>query len=218
MIAVIQCAASKRSNAGHLVTLSGKPVEFVTSPNIAPDRSDRVYARPDDLREDGMPWRKVLQAYNESPGSNPLHLCHAFELYKNPTYSKLVERMSAENVYILSAGWGLIRSDVLTPHYDITFSSSAAPYKRRRKIDRYEDCRMLSQDTRDDVVFFGGSAYLGLFCSLTDAVRSTKIVFFNSKSSPSASGCEMRRFEDATRRTNWHYDCANAFLDGHLQI
>lgn len=218
MIVVIQCAASKRSDAGHLVTCSGKPVEFVGSPNIAPDRSDRVYARPDDFREDGTPWRKALRTYNENPGNNPLRLCRAFELYRNETYRRLVECFNVENVYILSAGWGLIRSDFLTPHYDITFSLGVDAYKRRRKKDHYEDYRMLPQDTREEVVFFGGTAYVPLFCSLTNAIRGAKIVFFNSKNAPAASGCEMRRFQKATRSTNWHYDCANAFIDGTIRI
>jgi hypothetical protein len=218
MTVIIQCAASKRSDAGHLITCSGKPVEFVGSPNMAPHRSDRVYARPDDFREDGMPWRKVLQTYNENPGDNPLRLCRAFELYKNETYRRLVERFNIESVYILSAGWGLIRSDFLTPHYDITFRSGVDAYKRRCKKDHYEDYRMLPRETRNDVVFFGARAYLSLFCSLTDAIHSRKIVFFNSKSEPPVGGCEMRRFQNATRSTNWQYDCANAFIDGTIRV
>lgn len=219
MIVVIQCAASKRTDAGHLVTCSGKPVEFVGSPNMAPRRSDRVYARPDDFREDGTPWRKVLQTYNENPGDNALRLCRAFELYKAETYRRLVECFNIKSVYILSAGWGLIRSDFLTPHYDITFSSVADAYKRRHKKDHYEDYRMLPQETRDDVVvFFGGRAYLPLFCSLTDAIHGRRIVYFNSKGVPPVSGCEMRRFQKATRSTNWQYDCANAFIDGTIRL
>jgi hypothetical protein len=119
---------------------------------------------------------------------------------------------------ISSTGWGLIRSDFLTPYYNITFSSGVDAYKRRRKKDHYEDYRLLSPDTRDDVVFFGGIAYLPLFCSLTDAIRGKKIAFFNSKSAPPISGCEVRRFEEATRNTNWHYDCAKAFIDGQIRI
>jgi len=107
MIVVIQCAASKRTDAGHLVTTSGKSVEFVGCPKMAPRGSDRVYARPDDFRADGTPWRKVLQTYNESPGDNPLRLCHAFELYKDKTYRRLVECFNIENVFILPGRVGI---------------------------------------------------------------------------------------------------------------
>jgi len=54
-------------------------------------------------------------------------------------------------------------------------------------------------------VFFGGKDYLPLFCSLTDTLRSKKIVFFNSASVPRFSGCTLKRFETTTR-TNWHYE------------
>jgi hypothetical protein len=125
MIVVIQCAASKAPNAGHLVTADGKSVTFVAHPEIAPRNEDHVYARPDDDAGEGKPWREVLLAYNREPNTNPLLLLPAYRLYENPIYGSLVERLGIENVYILSAGWGLIRSDFLTPDYDITFSQSA---------------------------------------------------------------------------------------------
>ena len=115
MIIVIQCAASKRSEAGHLVTSSGEPVDFVAYPQLAPQNSGRVYARPDDRLEDGTSWRQLLQRYNEDPGGNPLHLYPAYQLYQNKTYSLLVDRFGSNTVYILSAGWGLVRADYLLP-------------------------------------------------------------------------------------------------------
>jgi hypothetical protein len=64
----------------------------------------------------------------------------------------------------LSAGWGLIRTDFLTPCYDITFSQSAEGYKRHRKADRYQDFRTLPARSDEDIVFFGGKDYVRLFC------------------------------------------------------
>ena len=209
MIVVIQCAASKRPDAGHLVAASGKLIDFVAHPQIAPANPDRVYARPDDLREDGTTWRQLLLSYNDDPGGNPLRLYPAYQLYENKVYGRIVDRFGLRDVYILSAGWGLIRADFLTPSYDITFSSSADAYKRRRKTDRYDDFRMLPSNTKSDIVFFGGKDYLPLFCSLTDMISSRKIVFFNSANAPRFNGCTLRRFETTTR-TNWHYECANA--------
>ena len=217
MIVVIQCAASKRSDAGHLVTATGELVDFVAHPQIAPRDSDRVYARPDDLCENGTSWRRLLLKYNDDPGGNPLRLYPAYQLYENKVYGRLVDRFGLENVYVLSAGWGLIRADFFTPYYDITFSSSADAYKRRRKTDRYDDFRMLPSDAKNDIVFFGGKDYLPLFCSLTDTIRSRTIAFFNSASIPQFSGCTFRRFQTTTR-TNWHYECANAVLDGLIRI
>jgi hypothetical protein len=136
MKVVIQCAARKRSNAGHLATIDSKPVDFVARPDLAPAEADRIYARPDDISDLGLSWREQLREYNENPRSNPLRLLPAYQLYENKTYGLLVDRFGSESVYILSAGWGLIRSIFLTPYYDITFSQSAARYKQRRKKDR----------------------------------------------------------------------------------
>lgn len=121
MIIVIQCAASKRPGAGHLVTADGKPVDFVADPQAGPHDPDRVYARPDDLSGDAISWRRVLLKYNEAEG-NPLGLYPAYRLYENKTYGRIADRVGLRNLFILSAGWGLIAADFLTP---ITTSPSA---------------------------------------------------------------------------------------------
>jgi hypothetical protein len=213
MIVLIQCAASKRPGAGHLVSASGKPVVFVAHPEIAPANDRHLYARPDDRSENGKPWRQVLEEYNAHPEQNPLGLYRAYQLYKNRIYKRLVDRFGIEKVYILSAGWGLVQADFLTPYYDITFSRVAEPYKRRKKADRYQDFRMLPDQTVEEIVFFGGSDYLVFFVKLTGTIRSKKTVFYNSIYAPQAAGCVLKRY-DTIKRTNWHYDCANAFLDG----
>jgi hypothetical protein len=176
-----------------------------------------VYARPDDLSEDGTSWRQLLLKYNDDPGSNPLRIYPAYQLYQNKAYGRLVDRFGLRNVYVLSAGWGLIRANFLTPSYDITFSPSADAYKRRRKTDRYDDFCMLPGNTKSDIVFFGGKDYLPLFVSLTNAIRCKKIVFFNSVTVPRFNGCTFRRFE-TNARTNWHYECVNAVFDGTIRI
>jgi hypothetical protein len=48
MIIVIQCAASKNPDAGHLMTAGDKPVLFVANPQAAPAKPTHVYARPDE--------------------------------------------------------------------------------------------------------------------------------------------------------------------------
>src|SRR5260370_1382393 len=61
MIVVIQCAASKAHNAGHLLTPAGTPVTFVAHPEIAPAANGHVHARPDDDCGGGKAWRQMLQ-------------------------------------------------------------------------------------------------------------------------------------------------------------
>ncbi len=216
MIVVIQCAARKRPGAGCLSSASGKHVIFVADPKTAPADGNHIYARPDDPCDAGTSWRDLLLKYNEQAAcDNPLGLYPAYRLYGNPVYERLVDRFGLQKAYILSAGWGLIRADFLTPYYDITFSASAERYKRRRKTHRYYDFRMLSDHADEEILFFGGKDYLPLFCSLTAAIKTGRTVFYNSVRAPQATGCVLKRFETSTR-TNWHYECANAFLDGTI--
>ena len=214
MIIVIQCAAGKCSGAGTLKTPDGIPVLFVADPEQAPTDRKIIYARPDDLFADGLTWRDHLLDYNNNDKKkNPLDLRPAYRLYANGTYHMLVEKFGLESVFILSAGWGLISADFLTPDYDITFSSMAEPYKRRRKRDVYYDFSMLPDDS-DDVVFFGGKDYLPLFCQLTTEIRGRKTIYYNSVNCPNLpSGFDSVLYETRTR-TNWHYECARALIRG----
>jgi hypothetical protein len=205
--------SSARQASAH----DGNLVDFVADPRAAPPNTARAYARPDDLAENGKSWRQHLIEYNKNAGNNLLGLYPAFQLYERDVYRRAADRFGLSNVYILSAGWGLIRADFLTPSYDITFSLSADPHKRRRKTDRYDDFRMLPAETEEHVVFLGGKDYLPLFCALTAAICAPKTVFSNSANAPSVSGCNLRRFETSTR-TNWHYECANALIDGAIRI
>ena len=217
MIVVIQCAARKNPEAGYLRTRDGGKVLFVADPEAVPDGEPHAYARPDDVSDTRKSWRIRLHEYNAEPHDNPHGLLPAWRLYQNPIYRLLKEHCGPEGFYILSAGWGLIRFDFLTPAYDITFSSSAEKFKRRRKKDQYSDFRMLPTETSEPIVFFGGKDYAGLFCGLTEVVKGPRYIWFNSKRPPKTSGCVLRRFHTKTR-TNWHYECAKAFIEGNIQV
>ena len=212
-IGVIQCGSKKRSDAGHLVADDGCKVLFVGDPAVAPTSRSLRYARPDDSVSAGDTYRERLEAYNrDSRAANPWGLLPAWQLYMPTAYRTLVDALGADNVFILSAGWGLVAADYLLPNYDITFSSNAKrhdAYKRRRPSDRrYRDFSMLPQDTAKHVFFFGGKDYLPLFCNLTANVRQ-RTAFVKSKDLPRGINCRTVRYETTTR--NWHYECANAF-------
>ena len=119
---------------------------FVAKPDAAPPSESQVYARPDDVSDTGKSWRTVLQEYNAVPGDNPLGLLPAWQLYKNSTYNILADHCGPDRLYILSAGWGLIRADFLTPNYDITFSKArnVEPFKRRGHHETYDDFKLRS--------------------------------------------------------------------------
>jgi hypothetical protein len=208
LIIVIQCAARKRLNAGYLRSEDGRSVFFVAKPELAPPDRTHIYARPDDISEVGRLWREALLEYNEQHINNPLGLFCAYQLYQNPAYVRLAEAFGQENLYILSAGWGLVRATLLIPYYDITFSRRADAYKRREKVDQYRDFCMLGRQTDEEVVFLGGKDYIPLFCAITSGIHSKKTIFFNSVVPPVAPGYTLRRFQSSTK-TNWHYECAD---------
>ena len=95
MIVVIQCAAKKQPDAGCLETRDGKQVFFVADPERAPQRHGYVYARPDDISDEGPSWRNLLLKYNETPGKNRLGLYRAYKLYQNPAYQLLIDAFGA---------------------------------------------------------------------------------------------------------------------------
>ena len=184
----------------------------MANPQKAPQSERYVFARPDDIAQDSVSWRDLLVQYNQSPDNNRYGLLRAIDLYSNDTYRQLATKVGKKNTYILSAGWGLIPADFLTPAYDITFSAAADAYNRRRRKERYCDLRMLPA-TNQPVLFFGGKDYVPLFCELTKHVGGPRTVFYNSATLPTAPGCLLQRFNTSTR-TNSHYECVQAFITG----
>lgn len=212
MIIIIQCAATKSPNAGYFHDKPGVKVAFVAHPDIAPPVPGLNYAKPDDMCREKT-YRQRLLDYNES-GRNPWSLLPAWQLYQNQVYSRLFETVRSQCLFILSAGWGLIPAEFLTPYYDITFSNSAEKYKKRGKRDEYQDLNLLPPQSEEELVFFGGKDYLPFFDRLTASHPGRRTVYFNSNKRPEIANCSLIQFETRTR-TNWHYKCANAFITGN---
>ena len=218
MIVVIQCAGKKRSEAGCLRDGDGRKVLFVADPAKAPSGTSYRYARPDDISDVGTSWRAALLRYNDAPGNNPLGLLPAWQLYENPIYGILADRFGVERLYILSAGWGLIPGNFLTPKYDITFKRiKDQVHTRRLPSDRYDDLKRLTADTDGPILFFVSKGYVPLACELTKGIKEPKYLFYNSNTAPPAPGCVLRKYETTTR-TNWQYECAKAFVRGEIGI
>ena len=230
MIVVIQCAATK-NRTGRFKTEDGRDILFVADPTRDPDDKGKIYKRPDDLTGSGLSYREELVKYNRDhqsdPAGGPYGFFPAYKLYSpryDPhIYTKLVERFGIQNVFILSAGWGLIDADFLTPNYDITFRKGKCDelYKFRDKHDHYDDLSRLPVDSNGPIVFLGGKDYVPLFCRLTKGAKSERIVFYyyngRSDNPPDAPGCSMRRFKSKNLR-NWFYECAIALIRGNITI
>ena len=215
---VIACAGSKRTGAGLMRTIKGKSVKFVAQPKLAPQDTHYDYAMPDDISDYGASWRARLCAYNamhEKNGDNPFGLLSARELYKSQIYGKLVEKYSAENVYILSAGWGLVLANFLLPDYDITYKQNVKKedkYKCRQRNDGYKDFNKLQKDSTDRVVFFGGNDYLEPFCELTKGYAGERICFYATIKMPEVKCVVLKKYRRSF--TNWHYCAAQELIDG----
>lgn len=219
---VIQCAGKKRAGppgSGLRRPQDGLPVKFVARPDLAPPSASLAYARPDDLYDASRTWRQMLLDYNRDHSGNPSCLAKAHQLYLPGAYEALVSRFGEDKVFILSAGWGLIPADFLTPDYDITFSvaKNVELHARRAKSERgYADFQMLPDDG-EDIVFLGGQDYLPLFRDLTHRLKAQKKVFFNTSVVPRlGERFGVERFPTKIR-TNWHYTCAQMLADGSLK-
>ena len=221
MKVIIQCAASKRHDAGKLRTLSGEEVVFVASPELCESVPSGVrYVRPDDrCGEQTMTWREKLTRYNEE-GNNPCDLAGAAELYRPKVYSLLTKTFGSENVFILSAGWGLVRASYLIPDYDITFSNQVdEKWKRRGLKDRWPDFNHLQNSHDEPIHFFGGKNYLPMFYDLMerDSVPGKKVVHHKGDVLR-CSGIEYVEYVGRAN-TNWHYSAAQHFAAerGHTE-
>ena len=56
-----------------------------------------------------------------------------------------------------------------------------------------------------------------LFATLSAGIKAPKALFARSRHALSLPGISVARF-DTPRRTNWQYDCVNAFLRGRLEL
>ena len=219
VVVVMLCSRRKRPGAGQLLRADGRQVMFVAHPELAPVRDDCIYAHPDDPADSGLTWRQELLRYNQEPGDNPLGLLPAWQLYQNLIYHQLWREYRPDGLYILSAGWGLIRADFLTPDYDITFRTAARQprYQCRRWEDNYDDWRMLPADTNRPMVFFGSPEYVPLFCKLTDGMApGRRYVFYNTSQAPDAPGCQLRKYDGPPRE--WHYSAVRDFMAGRIGL
>ena len=234
MKVVIACAGFKVDDAGYLKTKDKRCVKFVGDPDLAKAASQKTefcYARPDGETKDGKTWRDKLIAYNESCAeANPFKLLPAYKLYTHPVYRELSDTFCLKNVYILSAGWGLIRASFLTPKYNITFSKgkNIKVFQRRNYTDdNYSDLNHLQEDSHlmnisdDTVVFFGTDSskngvkngYLPLFCDLTKAYPGHRIAYYyHSKDKLKDKNVEFVPYQ-TTARQNWHYQCARRVME-----
>lgn len=233
MKVVIECAALKHPDAGRWRTALGEQVLFVANPQLCVSvPAGMRYARPDDpCREKAGTWRDLLREYNER-SDNPYKLFPAAELYTprerafHHLYRELVEAFGWDNVFILSAGWGLIRAGFLTPYYNVTFSAQAKkdkPWawrnpkdKRRAWLDfNHLQGAKIGQD--EPIHFFGGKDYLPTFYTLVETCPGRKVVHYKGQVERRCS-FDYEEYEGPEKNRTWHYRAAKDFLAGRKVV
>ncbi|MYB37262.1 MAG: hypothetical protein F4Y26_07755 [Gammaproteobacteria bacterium] len=216
-LVVIQGGEEKVADAGCMVLPDGRRVVFVAEPGVAPSEPETAFRRPDDRADGIQTFRDALVVYNGTPEDNPLGLLPAWRLYEDDAYRTLAEGLEPDNLFILSAGWGLIESDFLTPTYDITFSNGVATYKRRRPRDAYNDFRRLPSEGTRRLVFAGGTDYIPLFLELTEGVTAERIVYHHASRVPLAADAQFVPVESANTN-DWHLEWARDYAAGKVAL
>lgn len=238
---VITCAGRKRQP--HISFLhEGRRVEFVAQPELAPHDSAEgvVYFRPDGSAPGrNATWRAVVEEYNLH-GQNEQRFWEAFKLYEpRRPYTDIYVRLKdfadqeGHELFILSAGWGMVRSNYWLPHYEITFTRPQKAEKRyafRSSKDPYQDFQHLTNAETTPIVVFTGQNYLDpLFYPLMRRVGGRKLVFHFENSDydqrshargagiPGVQGYEYLPYvpPDHIRKATriWHYQCATDFIE-----
>lgn len=224
---VIQCAGSKEPCG--TFKRDGYRVGFVARPRTAPKQEGVIWANPDDVvmqEVPGLTWRNQLDLYNkvweQKPDQQaPEAFLPAYQLYTPNVYRDMVNKLGAQNVFILSAGWGLVRSTFLLPAYDITLAnmSKEEKFKQRDKciVSGWKDYAHMSlTEPNEEVVFIGGKSYWELFRKLCPA-EATPIIYHAGdapKMSQMPAPSRARLVQFGKPFTNWHYACAKQVLSG----
>ena len=224
MIVVIQCAGRKHPNTPPL-TFNGNVVHFVAQP-----QDGQVDKRPwDQIPGSNKTWIDCIKAYNEASGEMPAEyinlnigteksrrLWQCGNLYKPPVYGELMSACGLRNVYILSAGWGLVRADKFIPKYDVTFSQLGDISVRIAATDRLQ-CASLSDEIPDngEINLFISRAHVLYWSHLyRDAAQRTVLHWRLGQELPNGQYGTIVKHDCGDQVTNWQYTAARQFIAG----
>lgn len=215
---IIQCAGKKKVHP--TLELNRVPVRFVAKPALgSPD-----CFRPDDqVPGTDITWRKVVEDYNSPAGITlPIgvtvtgggQLPMATNLYSNSAYQALATRLGPSNIYILSAGWGIVRGDFRIPSYDITFSKASACYRRTygHPAAPWFDWAWPANAPISGIVSLVGKPYLDIevaLCGHLDLCYCHK-----AKKLPRLPAGWQPCSTTVKQNTNWQYSAAKNLIAG----
>lgn len=153
---------------------------------------------PDEIMNNGITtWRDYL-----INNQNDINLKMAFDLYLPIRYQDVYVDLHAKfntNLYILSAGWGLINSEFKLPKYNITFlenNNILLNYRRNKNLiipPIYNDFNQLLVNDEDDIILLGGKDYRNLFYKLTQHLSNRKVIFYKEQKIPTLPNFVINR-------------------------
>lgn len=227
MKVVIQCADDKKS--AETFTLNDYSVRFVATPDIGLSEAcpwDRIPSMAgqtwiDCARAYGNPsnWQIYQNAGIGISGNGALMQCG--DLYAPPAYGNLLQAIGKENVYILSAGWGLIRANYGIPPYNVTFCN-ANNVPENAKISPPKRANYLSfgdiVDGDDEIHLFITAKYFAYWelNFINNDRHADRIILHwrKGQSLPLSSPLEDQvvHHDCGNQRQNWHYTAVKQFL------
>jgi hypothetical protein len=227
MVVVIACSGPKIGS--NLINQNKQKIKFVSAPNQCINyRSveDILFFHPDDLIENNKSGRDlILEMQNDNS-----YLTKAYELYKerldikDEIYVNLYNKFKS-NLYIISAGWGIIRADFKLPNYDITFKTGVSPCNYRSFQVLFNDFNHLKNIPVDEIIVFIGSPdYINFFYSMTKDIPNKKVIFWKKAETPTKfkNICNDKNFYfkyyETKKRTGWYYELARKLINGNFNL
>ena len=150
----------------------------------------------------------------------------AFQLYDKPYYS-LMRDAFGERFFIQSAGFGIVRSNLKLPYYNITFNGNEKKSKRfyNKGENEYFDLNQILDTgiNNEDIVFLGSRNYLEQFIKLTSRMPNRKIIFYYGNLNinqfqnldNSFVFVQYKPINSQNKRT-WHYELANKLAEAEI--
>lgn len=225
MKVVIQCAGNKDEQSS-TICRNGNELIFVANPSIG---TNQCSPWQNINGANGATWIECLRSFNDGiPQALPDGITwgmgfptNAINLYSNAIYQRLAATIGAQNVYILSAGYGLVRGTDVIPKYNITFSSGAKVPRNARITPnvRVPLGTLRSNIEGDDPIhLFLTPKYISYWLNaFKHNIDLNRLVLHwrSVQSFPDMwrnNGGEI--MHDITAKLNWQYIAANQFLDG----
>ncbi len=222
MIIVIQCANRKVPNAATL-TLNGEAVHFVAQP-----QNEHMDKRPwDQIPGSDKTWIDCVMAYNEAGSTMPdeyiklnigtedgRQLMPCGNLYEHPVYRELTTTRGLKNVYILSAGWGLVRADKFLPNYNVTFSQLGDIRVRISVAERLQYASISDEiPDNDQINLFISRAYAPYWSYLYQGAPQRTILHWRlGQELPKGKYGTVIKHDCGDQVTNWQYTAARQHI------